>query len=139
MFAKTMNKSQQSIIHFLAIGLGLCYLMFGVLKFFPGASPAEEIAITTIELLTFGVITGKVAIISLAIWEFGLGLLLVSRRFVQLAVVAGIVHMLLTFSPFFLLPELCFTEFPKPTLLGQYILKNIVFIGAFLMIYPKKS
>ncbi|MFY0644149.1 MAG: doxx family protein [Bacteroidia bacterium] len=113
--------------------------MFGVLKFFPGASPAEEIAITTIDKLTFGMITGKVAIITLAVWEFGLGLLLVSRKYVRIAVVAGIIHMLLTFSPFFLLPELSFTEFPKPTLLGQYILKNIVFIGAFLMIYPKKK
>ena len=40
----------------LRLALGVVFFWFGVLKFFPDASPAEALAGKTIETLTFGAI-----------------------------------------------------------------------------------
>ncbi len=125
-------------LRILAICLGLVYLIFGLLKFFPGASPAEGLAKDTIRALSMGQLTDQLSIVLLAIWETGLAILLLSGRFLKITVILGIIHMCLTFTPLYLFPDLCFTDFPKLTLLGQYILKNIVFVIAFGLIYPKK-
>jgi hypothetical protein len=47
-----------------------------------------------------------------------------------------ILHMLGTFLPVFLLPELAFKYVPlAPNLVGQYIIKNLVFIAAGWALY----
>src|SRR3712207_2302913 len=38
----------------LRLGMGIVYFWFGLLKFFPGASPAEDLAARTIAQMTFG-------------------------------------------------------------------------------------
>ncbi|MCA1572438.1 MAG: hypothetical protein LC798_19480 [Chloroflexi bacterium] len=43
----------------LRITVGLIFLGFGVLKFFPGVSPAQDLSIKTIDLLTFGLIPSR--------------------------------------------------------------------------------
>lgn len=40
----------------LRISIGIVFVWFGVLKFFPGVSAAQDLAIRTIELLTFGLV-----------------------------------------------------------------------------------
>src|SRR6266511_4496579 len=61
----------------LRISLGIVFLWFGALKFFPGLSPAHDLAARTIEELTFGTVHAAVSIPLLATWEclIGLGLL----------------------------------------------------------------
>ena len=61
----------------LRISMGLVFLWFGALKFFPGLSPAADLATRTIERLTFGLIVPEVSILILAVWEslIGLGLI----------------------------------------------------------------
>jgi hypothetical protein len=51
--------------HILAISIGLVYLWFGGLKYFPHLSPAENLAKNTIYMLTFGNIPSNVSIILL--------------------------------------------------------------------------
>ena len=46
----------------LRIALGVVFLWFGVLKFFPNLSPAETLVGRTIEQLTFGVIRPDVSL-----------------------------------------------------------------------------
>ena len=62
----------------LRVALGVVFLWFGVLKFFPGVSPAETLAARTIEQLTFGAIRPNVSLPVLAAWEslIGVGLIL---------------------------------------------------------------
>ena len=45
----------------LRVSLGVIFVWFGVLKFFPGLSPAEGLATRTIGTLSFGVIHADVA------------------------------------------------------------------------------
>ncbi len=119
----------------LRIGLGLVFLWFGFLKFFPDLSPATDLATRTMERLTFGVIAPDVALVILAVWETLIGLGLLSGRFLRVTLLLLVVQMAGTLTPLALFPEETFTTFPvAPTLEGQYIIKNIVLIGAAMVV-----
>lgn len=122
-------------ILFLRISLGIIFLWFGVLKFFPGVSPATGIATATIERLTFGLIQPEVSIILLAIWETLIGLGLITGLFLRLTLFLLFTQMLGTMTPLIIFPQETFVVFPiVPTLEGQYIIKNLVLISAGLVI-----
>ena len=122
-YANTTNLLKWSI--------GLVYLWFGALKFFSGLSPAEALAKDTIRILTFGMIPDDVNIILLAVWEVAIGVMLLGGLFTRLAVKAAIVHICFTFTPLAFFPEVSFTHAPYGfTIIGQYIVKNIVFAVA---------
>jgi uncharacterized membrane protein YphA (DoxX/SURF4 family) len=122
-------------ITFLRIGLGVVFLWFGLLKFLPGASPAEDLAGRTIEILTFGMIKPAVSLVILAAWESIIGLGLISGRFLRATLFLLIMQMLGTLTPLVFFPTETFARLPyAPTLEGQYIIKNVVLIGAGLVI-----
>lgn len=117
--------------HVLRISLGVLYFHFGILKFFPDLSPAELLASQTIMRLTGGLLDSSEALYYLAIMEVVLGLALIFNVFMRFAFGLFLVHMAGTFAPIIVLPELAFKIFPfAPTIEGQYILKNIVFVAA---------
>jgi uncharacterized membrane protein YphA (DoxX/SURF4 family) len=119
----------------LRIGLGIVFLWFGVLKFFPGLSPAQDLAARTIEELSLGVVTPAVSLPVLAAWETLIGIGLVSGRFLRATLFLLALQMLGTITPLFLFPGETFTAFPyAPTLEGQYIIKNVVLIGAAMVV-----
>ena len=124
----------------IAISVGLVYFWFGALKFVPNLSPAEDLAKNTIHKLSFGFIPDEFAITLLAIWEVGLGLLLVFGLFRRQAVILALAHMVLTFTPLFFFPSDVFGEKTLSlTLVGQYIMKNIIIIAALISIYERKT
>lgn len=124
-------------LRLLAISIGIIYIIFGVLKFFPNFSPAEGIAKDTIEELTFGLIAGDLSLKLLAVFEVLIGVFLISGKFIRIVVTVTILHLICTFSPLVLMPEQAFQSATfSPSLLGQYILKNLVLICALLAIYP---
>jgi len=119
----------------LRIGLGVVFLWFGVLKFFPGASAAETLAAKTIETLSGGAIGPAVSLPVLATWESLIGLGLLAGRFMRATLFLLAVQMLGTLTPLVLFPAETFTTFPiAPTLEGQYIIKNVVLIGAAMVV-----
>jgi uncharacterized membrane protein YphA (DoxX/SURF4 family) len=119
----------------LRIGLGVVFLWFGVLKFFPGLSPAEDLATRTIEDLTFGAVSPNVSLPFLAAWESVIGLGLISGRFLRATLFLLAVQMVGTLTPLILYPSETFTRFPyAPSLEGQYIIKNVVLIGAAMVV-----
>lgn len=122
---------------FLRISIGFVFIYFGLLKFFPGMSPAEDLAKQTIEALTFGWVPEEVSIKLLASLEVTIGLMIILNRFLKTILMVAIGHLLLTFMPFFLFPEDTMNG-PSPTLLGQYIVKNVIIICAVISIFPGK-
>ncbi len=122
-------------INLLRVSLGLVFFWFGALKFFPGLSPAQELATRTIEALTFGLVEPRIAVLILAAWETLIGLGLLFGVLLRGTLLLLWVQMLGTVTPLLLFPSEAFTRFPyAPTLEGQYILKNIVLISAGLVI-----
>ena len=122
-------------ILFLRVSVGIVFFWFGILKFFPGLSPAQGIATVTIEQLTFGFIPANAAIIILATWEVLIGLGLIFGVFLRVTLFLLFAQMLGTMTPLLLFPGETFTIFPyAPTLEGQYIIKNLVLISAGLVV-----
>ncbi|RVX41764.1 DoxX-like protein [Nonomuraea polychroma] len=119
-------------IDVLRVSLGLIFLGFGALKFFPGVSPAEELSVATVQALSFGMLSGGTALMVVAAVECFIGLTLISGRLLKtgLAVLAG--ALLGIMAPLVLF----FTDlFPgPPTLTAQYVLKDIVLAAAGLVI-----
>ena len=120
---------------FLRYGMGIVFLWFGALKFFPGLSPASDLAVRTIDVLSFGLIPGNVSLILLAALETVIGLGFLAGRYTRLTLVLLVFQMAGTLTPLVLFPGEAFMRFPyAPTLEGQYIIKNLVLIGAGLVI-----
>ena len=127
-------------MRYLGSSIGIVYLWFGALKFFPNFSPAEALATDTIHTLFGGVLPAETALLLLAIWEVAVGILLLFNLFRRPVIGMALLHMAFTFSPLFLFPEASFTEAPfKFTLVGQYIVKNLVIIGALLVLWPSSK
>jgi len=122
-------------ITLLRVSLGVVFLWFGVLKFFPGLSPAQSLAARTIEMLTFGMVRESVSIPVLALWECAIGIGLITNLFMRATLLLLFVQMMGTITPIFLFPREVFMVVPyAPTLEGQYIIKNIVLVSAGLVI-----
>ena len=120
---------------FLRIGMGIIFLWFGALKFFPGLSPATDLAVRTIDVLTFGLIPGNISLILLATLETAIGAGFLIGRYMRLTLGLLVFQMAGTLTPLALFPMEAFMVFPyAPTLEGQYIIKNLVLIGAGLVI-----
>jgi uncharacterized membrane protein YphA (DoxX/SURF4 family) len=122
-------------VSFLRFSLGIVFFWFGALKFFPGLSPAQDLATRTIEALTLGAVRPAVSLPVLAAWECLIGLGLLSGRFMRATLLLMFVQMAGTLAPVLLYPDEIFLGFPyAPTLEGQYIIKNLVLISAGLVI-----
>jgi uncharacterized membrane protein YphA (DoxX/SURF4 family) len=119
----------------LRLTLGTVFFWFGVLKFFPGQSPAEDLAVRTISKLSFDLIPGNVSILILAAWECLIGLGLISGRFLRATLFLLFLQMIGAATPILIFPQEVFTAIPyAPTLEGQYIIKNLVLVSAGLVI-----
>lgn len=114
----------------LRIGLGIVFFWFGLLKFFPGASPAEDLVKATVYF-----IDPSLFVPILALWESVIGLGLISGKFMRATLLLLFLQMPGTALPLVLLPEVVWNSFPfQLTLEGQYIIKNLVLIGAGLVL-----
>jgi uncharacterized membrane protein YphA (DoxX/SURF4 family) len=110
------------------IGLGVIFLWFGALKFFPGLSPAEELVRNTVYF-----VDPDLFIPVLATWEVLIGLGLIAGKYMRITLLLLFLQMPGTALPIVLLPEVVWTVFPFGlTLEGQYIVKNLVLIGSAL-------
>ena len=119
----------------LRISLGVVFLWFGALKFFPGLSPAQDLAARTIEALSFGTVHANVSVPLLAAWECLIGLGLLFGIFMRATLLLLAVQMAGTLMPLVLFPNEVFTRIPyAPTLEGQYIIKNAVLISAAIVL-----
>jgi len=119
----------------LRLSVGIIFFWFGILKFFPGLSPAEDLAIRTIDLLSFGMISANVSIHIIAAWEVLIGIGLLTGIYMRATLFLLFLQIAGTISPVFLFPEEVFTKIPyAPTLEGQYIIKNLVIISAGIVL-----
>jgi uncharacterized membrane protein YphA (DoxX/SURF4 family) len=113
----------------LRISLGIVFIWFGVLKIF-GNSPANDLITKTVYWFN-----PDIFIPILGIWEAVIGICLLVPSFIRVGLFLLALQMPGTFLPLILLPEVCFQSFPFDlTLEGQYIVKNLVLIGAAMAV-----
>jgi uncharacterized membrane protein YphA (DoxX/SURF4 family) len=110
----------------LRIGLGVVFLWFGALKLVPGLSPAEQLVRNTVYF-----VDPDLFLPVLAIWEMVIGIGLIWGRFMRITLLLLFLQMPGTALPLLILPQAVWTVFPFGlTMEGQYIVKNLVLIGA---------
>ena len=113
----------------LQISLGIIFIWFGVLKIF-GDSPANDLITKTIYWFD-----PAIFIPVLGVWEAAIGICLIVPAFIRVGLFLLALQMPGTFLPLILLPEVCFQSIPFDlTLEGQYIIKNLVLIGAAIVV-----
>jgi uncharacterized membrane protein YkgB len=131
LFGKKMEKHSVTIMR---IALAIVYIWFGCLKIF-GMSPAGELVEQTVYWLKPEIF---VPILGLCEVTIGIGLLV--KRLIPYTIVLLLLHMSATLFPIFILKTICFDSFPYcPTLVGQYIIKNLVLIAGALVVAGKYS
>jgi uncharacterized membrane protein YkgB len=119
----------------LRLSVGAVFLGFGVLKYFPHVSPAEGLAIRTVDLLTFGLVPWQVGIVAIATLECFIGICLLANRWMRLAVWLLAVQLIGILAPLVLLTGRLFSgPHHAPTLEGQYVLKDVILVAAGMVI-----
>ena len=119
----------------LRVSLGAVFLGFGLLKFFPDVSPAQDLATQTTAVLSFGLVPAGVNIVMVAVLECTIGLGLISGRFLHLTLLLLGFQMLGAMSPLVLFPgELFSGPYHAPTLEAQYIIKDVVLVSVGLVL-----
>jgi len=114
----------------LRLGLGIVFFWFGALKLVPGLSPAEELVRNTTYF-----VDPELFLPVLAIWEMVIGLGLIVGKYMRVTLALLFLQMAGTALPLVVLPQAVWTVFPYGlTLEGQYIVKNLVLIGAGLVL-----
>ena len=113
----------------LRYSLAIIFIWFGGLKVF-GQSPANDLITKTVYWFN-----PDIFIPILGVWEAAIGLCLLVPSFIRLGLLLLALQMPGTFLPLVLLPEVCFQSNPfNLTLEGQYIVKNLVLIGAAMVV-----
>ncbi len=119
----------------LRVSVGIVFLAFGALKIAPGVSPAQDLVEHTTGLLTFGLVPGGMALALVAALECTIGVLLVSGRAKRAAMLLLAVNLVGILSPLALLTTRLFAgPHGAPTLEGQYVMKDVIVVGAALVI-----
>ena len=113
----------------LRFSLAVVFIWFGALKPF-GLSPAQELVSRTVFWFP-----PEIFVPILGWWEVAIGVGLLYRPLLRLALLLLFLQMPGTALPLVLFPEVCFADFPFAlTLAGQYVIKNLILISAALVI-----
>jgi len=113
----------------LRISLAIIFIWFGALKTV-GMSPAAELVRNTVYWFP-----PDIFIPLLGYWEIAIGVCLLFRPLIRVAILLLFLQMPGTMLPLVLLPDVCFTSVPFGlTIEGQYIIKNLVLISAGIVI-----
>ena len=116
----------------LRVSLGIVFIWFGALKPL-GNSPANDVITKTIYWFN-----PDIFIPILGVWEMLIGICLLYTPLIRLGLFLLALQMPGTFLPLILRPEICFVSIPfNLTLEGQYIIKNLVLIGAAMVVGSK--
>lgn len=119
----------------LRTAFGFVFFLFGFLKFFPGLSPAQDIAEQTTGMLFFHLVPSGTGLIVVAVMECSVGLCLLFGRYLRQAVWLLAATMVGILSPLVLLTGQLFSgPHHLPNLLGQYILKDVILAAGVLVL-----
>jgi len=119
------------------LGLFVIFFWFGALKVI-GLSPAsglvQQLFEQTVTLISFNQF-----MVLFGLFECLIGVLFLIRGMERIVIPLLFIHMVTTFMPLFVLPEITWSQPFVPTLEGQYIIKNLALISCALVVYSSIS
>ncbi len=120
---------------FARISLFIVFFWFGILKVF-GLSPANKLVEELLEK-TLYFISFDQFIIFFGIFEMIIGLSFLIPKLTRISIAMLMFHMITTFMPLVLIPNMAWRGIFVPTLEGQYIIKNLLIIAVSFDIVSK--
>jgi uncharacterized membrane protein YphA (DoxX/SURF4 family) len=134
---KLYNKSMLSLsraLTYIRFSLGVTFLWFGVLKLF-NASPVLDIIR---KAMPTPLAESQIFMFALALLEILIGLAFLTHKFVKLASIIMIGHLLVATASV-LITQGFSPRFPILSLAGEFVVKNLVLIAAGLALFTQKS
>jgi|SRR5690554_612595 len=124
--AEWMHKNGQVLLRY---SLAIVFIWLGALKPL-GLSPVNTLISNTVFWLP-----SDVFIPLLGYWEIIIGVCLILRPLLRVALTLLFLQLFGTVLPLFVVPDICFTAFPHAlSLEGQYIVKNVVILSAAIVV-----
>ncbi|NQV90063.1 hypothetical protein HQ487_01495 [Candidatus Uhrbacteria bacterium] len=114
------------------IAIFIIFFWFGFLKILM-LSPADELT-EALQLLTLPFFNFSSFFVVFGLFEMLIGVLFLVPKMSKIVIVILLFHMFTTFLPLLLLPHITWSGFMIPTLVGQYIIKNISLIALALLV-----
>jgi uncharacterized membrane protein YphA (DoxX/SURF4 family) len=109
------------------VAMAVVFIWFGMLKVLhlsPAGGLVQALFESSIHFMTFA------AFYTIFAWfEVIIGVLFLIPRATRIVIPLLFIHMVTTFGPLVLLPGESWSAFMVPTLVGQYIIKNLVLIA----------
>jgi uncharacterized membrane protein YkgB len=126
---------ERNSVTLLRISMGAVIFGFGILKYFPGESPAQSIVLAVNNRLTFGMMPDNVTMPLFATVESIIGLSLITGWGLRFIIYPLAVWAIAILSPIVLMPGRLFSgPDHAPTLEGQYVLKDVILLTATMVI-----
>lgn len=115
------------------ISFAIIFIWFGILKPF-GLSPAEPLLKATVAWLPFW--EPDFWLVLIGWWEVVIGITFLFKQTTRIAIPLLFLQMIGTFMPLIFLPDIAFQEgnLLLPTMVGQYIMKNLMIISAAIVV-----
>jgi uncharacterized membrane protein YkgB len=129
-----MQFSTRFIFLFARISLFIIYFWFGILKVI-GDSPAEELVHHLCAITVRPFIDDAYFIPLFGLFEMLLGMAMLIPRITKFSVQVLWLHLVLTVMPLIVLPNDSWQALLSPTLVGQYIIKNLALLSLSFMLY----
>lgn len=108
--------------------IAVVFIWFGMLKVL-GLSPAGSLVHNLFES-SIHFVSFASFYMFFAWFEVLIGVLFLIPKMTRVVMPLLLIHMITTFGPLVLLPDASWSAFMVPTLVGQYIIKNLVIIAA---------
>lgn len=115
------------------VALFVVYFWFGSLKVI-GLSPATGL-VSDLAHVTLPIFEADKFLVLFGLFECFLGLIWLWPKLAKVAFWLTIFHLFTTFLPTVFLPEASWNQLFTPSLVGQYIIKNLVILASILTLY----
>jgi uncharacterized membrane protein YkgB len=127
----------KSAIQFSRISIFIIYFWFGILKIM-GLSPAEGLVNHLYDLTLKSIIDFRLFFILFGLFECAIGVIWLIPKWTKISLYIIGLHLVLTVIPVFVLPNDTWSNLLTPTLVGQYIIKNLVLLSSAIVIYKQQ-
>lgn len=121
------------------ISLFIIFFWFGIIKVF-SLSPAEDLikSLYHLTLQSYNIMTIEQFLIALGTVECMIGIMWLFPKLTKITAVIFGIQMFTTFGPLVFLQDQTWQKIFVPTLVGQYIIKNVSLIALAFEIYSRK-
>ena len=131
-----MNRLLQRPENFSRASLFIIFFWFGILKTL-GDSPAEELVHHLCEITVRLFIKDEIFIPVFGIFECLLGISFLFKKLTKVAIIILWAHMALTVLPLIVLLNDAWQSLLTPTLVGQYIIKNLAILSLSFFLWKE--